>query len=323
MSPRVPLRRSVGLGKGTAAQALACALICHDSGCGACGECTASAAASIPTSTSSRPRARRATSWSRSATSSATSSLAPIEGGHKVYIFKSADMFNAASRQRVPQDARGAACDVTSSSWPHSRRGDRHHRDALPGRALPAHPRGPRGGAARARKSAPRDEATAALAAAGGVVARAPRLPREPSPPRSARCDPAHPQGPAVWPTARRPGRSQRAARRVKAPLEDVKAAQSAESRARGLPRQGGGSKALEERHKRELTAREREGLLEVLNVAESWLRDCLVLSQGCRRSGGQHRRDGRHDRAGAVITPAAAVTRAGRRERGSPPYLV
>jgi DNA polymerase-3 subunit delta' len=39
--------------------------------------------------------------------------------------------------------------------------------------------------------------------------------------------------------------------------------------------------KGLEERHKRELTAREREGIAEVLNVAESWLRDCLALSQG------------------------------------------
>jgi DNA polymerase-3 subunit delta' len=67
----------------------------------------------------------------------------------------------------------------------------------------------------------------------------------------------------------------------VKAPLEDVKAAQAAETLERADFLGRGASKALEERHKRELTAREREGIGEVLNVAESWLRDCLVVSQG------------------------------------------
>ena len=50
--------------------------------------------------------------------------------------------------------------------------------------------------------------------------------------------------------------------------------------RDRGVRRQGR-RKPLDDRHKRELTAREREGIAEVLNVAESWLRDCLAISQG------------------------------------------
>ena len=67
----------------------------------------------------------------------------------------------------------------------------------------------------------------------------------------------------------------------VKAPLEDVKASQSLEAAEQADFLGRSGNKALEERHKRELTGREREGIAEVLNVAESWLRDCLVLSLG------------------------------------------
>ena len=62
-----------------------------------------------------------------------------------------------------------------------------------------------------------------------------------------------------------------------------------------------GAIKALEERHKRELTAREREGVLEVLNVAESWLRDCLAISQG----------------VGDLVANTDVVRRDGRSRRG------
>jgi DNA polymerase-3 subunit delta' len=94
----------------------------------------------------------------------------------------------------------------------------------------------------------------------------------------------------------------------VKAPLEDVKAAQSAEIVERSDFLGKGGSKALEERHKRELTAREREGVGEVLNVAESWLRDCLVLSQGVDELVVNKDAQDAMSGIGAVITPAAAV---------------
>ncbi len=69
----------------------------------------------------------------------------------------------------------------------------------------------------------------------------------------------------------------------ARVPLADMKAAQAEESRERTefLGKSGRGGKDLEDRFKRELTARERDGLLEVLLVVESWLRDCLVLSQG------------------------------------------
>jgi DNA polymerase-3 subunit delta' len=37
----------------------------------------------------------------------------------------------------------------------------------------------------------------------------------------------------------------------------------------------------VEDRHKRELTAREREGVGELINIAESWLRDVAVSAEG------------------------------------------
>jgi hypothetical protein len=49
----------------------------------------------------------------------------------------------------------------------------------------------------------------------------------------------------------------------VKAPLEDVKASQSAEAAEQSDFLGKSGGKALEERHKRELTSREREGIAE------------------------------------------------------------
>ena len=67
----------------------------------------------------------------------------------------------------------------------------------------------------------------------------------------------------------------------VKAPLEEVKVTQAAEVAERSDFLGSSAMKGLEDRHKRELTSREREGIAEVLNVAESWLRDCLTISQG------------------------------------------
>ena len=94
----------------------------------------------------------------------------------------------------------------------------------------------------------------------------------------------------------------------VKAPLEQVKAAQTAETAERADFLGRGASKALEERHKRELTAREREGVSEVLNVAESWLRDCLVMSIGQSDLVVNRDEEDAMQEIGAVITPPAAV---------------
>ncbi|MDP2299458.1 MAG: DNA polymerase III subunit delta', partial [Actinomycetota bacterium] len=67
----------------------------------------------------------------------------------------------------------------------------------------------------------------------------------------------------------------------VRAPVEEVKSAQADElDEARDFLTRGAASD-IEKRHKRELTAREREGVTELMSVTESWLRDCLVMARG------------------------------------------
>jgi DNA polymerase-3 subunit delta' len=67
----------------------------------------------------------------------------------------------------------------------------------------------------------------------------------------------------------------------VRAPLDELKALHSdAMTEAREYLARGAVTE-LEKRQKRELTAREREGVIEILSVTESWLRDCLVLTKG------------------------------------------
>lgn len=67
----------------------------------------------------------------------------------------------------------------------------------------------------------------------------------------------------------------------VKAPLDDVKSAQKAmlEENAEFLSK--GALKELEDRHKRELTARERGAIQELLMISRSYLRDVLMVLEG------------------------------------------
>jgi DNA polymerase-3 subunit delta' len=95
----------------------------------------------------------------------------------------------------------------------------------------------------------------------------------------------------------------------VKAPLEELKALHSAELKERaeflGVK---ASTKPIEERQKRELTAREREGVNEVLNVAESWLRDCLTLSVAAGELVENADAVDTMEEIAAVITPAAGL---------------
>lgn len=127
------------------------------------------------------------------------------------------------------------------------------------------------------------DEALAALAASGGVVPRA--LDFVSSPARRAARD-------RLLGVMRdlpvMDGRDVLEAARdllqgVKAPLDDVLERQEAEIRERVefLGKTAGSLKPIEDRHKRELTAREREGISELVNIAESWLRDVAASGEG------------------------------------------
>jgi DNA polymerase-3 subunit delta' len=159
------------------------------------------------------------------------------------------------------------------------------------------------------RTGVPEDAALAALAAAGGVLPRAVDLIRSPS--RSAARDAILAalkdlrvmDGADVLETAKSLMVS------VRAPLDELRERQEAELESRQeLMGKRSGTRNLEERHKRELTSREREGFLEILNVTESWLRDCLVMSRGATEL--VHNRDQADAMAevAEVMSPDAAV---------------
>lgn len=96
----------------------------------------------------------------------------------------------------------------------------------------------------------------------------------------------------------------------AKAPVEELKAMQAEElaERKEFLGKKIS-TKPLEDQHKRELTAREREGITEVLSVTESWLRDCLVMSGYAPELVANVDDADAIEEVAAVITPRAAVS--------------
>ena len=298
-----------GSGKATAARSLACAIICEDNGCGTCGECYRIRRGSHPDVHLIEPEGAAGYLKEQVQEIIHDVTLSPIDGSHKVYVVKSADLFNDASANAFLKTLEEPPDDVIIVLMAHSF-------DAV----LPTI--GSRCQVVRFRRIPPSEsvailvaktgadpqEAAAALAAAGGVVARARDFLASP-PRREARAailrilkDLQYADDLDVLVAARE------LLAAVKAPLEDVKAAQSAETTQRSDFMGKGGNKALEDRHKRELTAREREGVGEVLNVAESWLRDCLVLSQGVDELVVNIDAKDAMSGIGAIITPAASV---------------
>jgi DNA polymerase III subunit delta' len=299
-----------GAGKGTAARAMACAILCDDGGCGACGECYRIRRGGHPDVHYIRPEGAAGYLAEQVRDIIHDVSLAPVDGAYKIYVISDADLFNDSSANAFLKTLEEPPADVVMILMAHS------FDAVLPTIAsrcqVVRFRRIPPADAAAilvAQTGAEPAEAAAALAAAGGVVARARDFLASP-PRREARAQ--------ILRTLRDLACSDDlevliAAKEllaaVKAPLEDVKAAQAVEALDRADFLGSSGGKALEDRHKRELTAREREGIAEVLNVAESWLRDCLVMSQGVPELVVNTDALEAMDEVAAVITPTAATT--------------
>jgi len=296
-----------GSGKATAARALACALLCDDGGCGACQTCLRVKRGGHPDVHLIRPEGAAGYLAEQVRDIIHDVSLAPVDGRYKIYILSDADLFNDSAANAFLKTLEEPPDDVVIVLLAHSF-------DAV----LPTitsrcqvvrFRRIPESEATSllvSETGADADEAAAALAAAGGVVARARDFLASP-PRREARAlilrvlaGLASADGAGVLISAKE------LLAAVKAPLEDVKAAQAAETLERADFLGKGATKALDERHKRELTAREREGIGEVLNVAESWLRDCLVVSQGVGELAVNADAVQSVSEIGEVVTPAA-----------------
>jgi DNA polymerase-3 subunit delta' len=68
----------------------------------------------------------------------------------------------------------------------------------------------------------------------------------------------------------------------AKAPLDEVRMRQERELEEGKDFIDKRALRSIEKRQRRELTAGERQGLLDVFTVTRSWLRDCQLVSMGC-----------------------------------------
>jgi len=299
-----------GAGKKTAARAFACALFCDDNGCGGCPTCYRIRRGQHPDVHIIAPEGAATYRVEQVRDIIHDTNLAPIEGPHKLYILEDAGSFNEPSANAFLKTLEEPPSDTIIILLAHSF-------EAVQPTIIS------RCQVVRFRRLAPelaiallveqtganREEAIAALAASGGVVARA-RAFLESTSRRAARD--------TILVALARLGTMDDldvldAARdllaAVRAPLDDVKAGQAAELKESEEFLGRVPTRAVEERHKRELTSAEREGIAEVLNVAESWLRDCLVLSEGAPELVLNADAMDAMEPLAAVITPAAAST--------------
>ncbi|MCL2504244.1 MAG: DNA polymerase III subunit delta' [Coriobacteriia bacterium] len=270
-----------GSGKEAAAKALACSALCSDS-CGACPVCARVLRGTHPDVHVIDPEGASAYLASQVRGIIRDVNLAPIEGEHKVYILKAADRLNDAAANALLKTLEEPPGNVIFILLTHSANYVLptiiSRCQVLRFRRIP-----PREAAAilAAKTGAGAAEAGAALAAAGGVFSRASAyLMSDTS--REARLRILHTLGGLnsaddldVLNLAAAVLKS------VKAPLEEVAEGQAAEVAEHVEVFGKTGVKALEDSHKRALTAREWEGIAEAFNVTEGWLRDCLVLAQG------------------------------------------
>jgi len=302
-----------GAGKKTAARAFACAMLCDDDGCGACGTCYRVRMGYHPDVRIVEPEGVNGFLMDEQMRPLIRDiNLTPAESSHKVYIIDQADLLGSGSEnaanaflKTLEEPPAYATIVLLAPSYD----------SVLPTIASRCH-------IVRFRRIAPShaeklvvqrtgarsEDARAALAATGGVLARAVEFLGSASR-RDTRGrmlsilkDLPVMDGHDVLVSARELLAS------VRAPLEELKGAQAEEVEVAADFLRGGSGTALQTRHKRELTSREREAVLEVLGIAESWLRDCLAVSQGVDEAVANADARDAMEEVGTVITPRAAL---------------
>ncbi|MCE5204244.1 MAG: DNA polymerase III subunit delta' [Coriobacteriales bacterium] len=303
-----------GTGKMTAARALACALLCDDGGCGECPVCYRILNGSHPDVHVFTPEGAATYVIDQVRQIIRDVHLKPVQARRKVYVIDEADRLNQESANAFLKTLEEPPGDVVMILLAQS------YDAVLPTIAsrcqvVRFRPVAPSVAEALLvqRTGADRAEARAALAAAGGVVSRAEEIVRSPArmAARTVVLDvlkrlpimDAH----DVIVSARE------LLSAVKAPLDELKGVQVAErEERRELLGTKASMKSLEERHKRELTAKERDGIREVLNVAASWLRDCMLLSQDPDAPLFNTDTEDAIEEVARVMTPSAALTALG-----------
>jgi DNA polymerase-3 subunit delta' len=299
-----------GSGKKTAARALACALFCDDDGCGVCSTCHRIRNGTHPDVHVLKPAGAATYMVEQVREVIHDVSLKPVQASHKIYVFEEADRFNAESANAFLKTLEEPPDDVIIVLL------TRSFDAVIPTIASRCQvvrfrpvPESVALGVLVERSGATLDDARVALAASDCVISRA--LDFLQSPVRRRTRDVTIEllkrlslmDGHDVLLGART------LLSEAKAPVQALKAIQAEELIERKeLLGKKSSTKPLEDQHKRDLTAREREGVTEVLSVTESWLRDCLVMSGHAPELVANVDDADAIEEIAAVITPRAAV---------------
>ena len=267
-------------GKTDAAWMLAKALLCEKGGCGTCDSCIRVARRTHPDVHVHEPDGASGYMVDQIRELVRDTSLAPVRAARKVYILDRADLLGTSAANAFLKTLEEPPADVTFILLGRSREQVLttivSRCQVVPFRTIPATE------AARVLCSATGcsdEQALRALAACGGSLAKARTFLLSPSRrevrhrvlevlDRMAGADDLD-----ILDNARD------LLIAVKAPLDDVRASHAAQLEESRDYLGKGAITQLEKRQKRELTAREREGLVELLNIVRSWLRDLLLLS--------------------------------------------
>jgi DNA polymerase-3 subunit delta' len=297
-----------GVGKSTAARALACAVLCDDGGCGSCHVCRRIRSATHPDLHLFEPEGVAGYVIDQVRDLIRDIGMRPIEARYKVYILRDAGRLQGAAANAFLKTLEEPPGDVLIVLLAND------FDDVLATIASRCHvvrfapvPAGTARALVVERTGASDSEARAALAATDGVIPHAIEFLASPGR-RNVRA--------AIIETLKRLSVMDahdvlQAARsllaEVKAPVDEVRAVRAEELEAAREFLTRGAVSEIEKRQKRELTARERDGITEIMSVTESWLRDCLVLAKGAPELvDNADAADATAEVAGALSVPAA-----------------
>ena len=270
-----------GSGKLDAARALAQAIVCEHGGCGACDDCVRAARGTHPDIHQLAPESVTGYLIAQTRDLIEDVSLAPIRGASKVYILEAADKLRPESAnallKTLEEPPRGVTFILLGTAAETMLPTIVSRCQCVPFRMIsPAD-------AARAVEratGAPSERCRVAVAVAGSparAVAFLKSAERQDA--RRAMLRALDALADADELDVLDAAKEVLAAAR--APLDEVKRAQKAMLERDGEYLARGALKQLEERNKRELTHRERSGMMEVLASARSLLRDVLLALEG------------------------------------------